>query len=193
MTKDVSQVKQKLTEMVAYGNTHVPLGLIWGWHLLSPNAPFQDGKPYGTPNVIKIVVLVTDGANTYALNSNNQVCGSGNNLYYCTPDTNDSNYTGLGYMWQNRIARGTTANGNGDFSRPDLALNDRLKVLCSNMLAQGINMYTVPLEVTDTNIKSLLQGCASAPGNYIDVTDKTKLQAAFTNIAGSIGNLRVSH
>ena len=188
MTTDMSAVNTELTQMVAYGNTHIPLGLVWGWHLLSPNAPFADGSAYGAANVMKIVVLVTDGENTYNINTNNQVCKSGNNLTYCTPDTNDSTYTGLGYKWQNRISQ-----NNGDFSNPAAAMNDRLGKLCSNMQTAGVTMYTVPLEVTDTNIKTLLQGCASGNDKYLDVASSSDLAAAFANIAGSISNLRVSH
>lgn len=189
ITTDMTSVNSKLDAMVANGNTHIPLGLIWGWHLLSPNTPFSDGVAYGTKGTVKIVVLVTDGENTYTTNANNQICKNGSgSLYYCTPDTNDSNYTGYGYKWQKRIS----TNG-GDFSTPVQAMNDRLGKLCANMISQKIEMYTVPVQVSDANIKGLLKSCATGTDHYIDVADASGLDDAFSNIAGSISGLRVAH
>ncbi len=172
MTTDMTAVKTELKAMIASGDTEIPVGLVWGWHLLSPNAPFADGVAYGTVGTTKIAVLVTDGQNTYGTGVNGQ---------------DDSAYTALGYIWQNRIS--TDA---GSFTDPASALNDRLAKLCTNMKAQNIVIYTVPVEVTDTGIKTLLQNCASSASNYIDVTASSQLAAAFANIAGSIGHLRLA-
>ena len=194
MTTDMNSVNAKLDNMVAYGNTHVPLGLVWGWHLISPNSPFSDGSAYNAAGVIKIVVLVTDGANTYTTNANNQLCKSGSTINYCNNSpfnkikTNDSNYTGYGYVWQKRIA-----NDAGSSSDMVDAMNDRLAKLCTNMKAQKIQMYTVPVQVTEAGIKSLLKACATDDDHYIDVASADDLEDAFSNIAGSISGLRVAH
>jgi hypothetical protein len=176
MTTDMTAVKTELGSMIAKGDTEIPVGLVWGWHLLSPNTPFADGTAYGTANTTKIVVLVTDGANTYGNSSNNTV-NSADNSYY----------TALGYIWQQRISTAT-----GSFTDPVTALNNRLATLCTNMKAQNIVIYTVPVEVTDTGIQTLLQNCASSSADYINVTASSQLAAAFTNIAGSIGHLRIA-
>ena len=150
---------------------------MWGWHVLSPNPPFADGTAYGTTGTIKVVVLVTDGANTYGSSAN----------------PNFSHYTALGYAANKRIDSSGTASGTAS------ALNSRLSALCSNMKTKNadgtwkINIYTVPLEVTDTGIKSLLQGCVTDPANYLDVASSSDLASAFANIAGSISALRVAH
>ena len=83
LSTNMTTVKSKLNAMIAAGDTEIPLGLMWGWHLLSPNAPFADGAAYGTANTVKIAVLVTDGQNTYSTGVN------GNN---------NSVYTALGYV-----------------------------------------------------------------------------------------------
>ena len=200
LTTDISAVKSELTQMVANGNTHIPIGMAWGWNLLSPNMPFG-AQPYGTKNLLKIAVLVTDGANTYSQSGapgsstyvNVKICKNGGGLYYCpgtsgSPADDNSNYTGYGYSWQKRIKT-----DGGSYGDPVTAMNNRLTKLCANMKAAGVTIYTVPVEVTDTSIKSLLQGCASTPDKYIDVSSSSGLAAAFNNIAGSIGSLRVSH
>lgn len=59
---DQASLNAALDGMVANGETYIATGLLWGWRLLSPNAPFADGGPYGSTN--KVLVLMTDGANT---------------------------------------------------------------------------------------------------------------------------------
>jgi Flp pilus assembly protein TadG len=44
------------------GETYIAPGLLWAWRLLSPKPPFGDGAGYGAAK--KIIVLMTDGANT---------------------------------------------------------------------------------------------------------------------------------
>jgi hypothetical protein len=53
-----------LDGMSANGETYIAPGLLWAWRLLSPNQPFADGGAYESTR--KIVVLMTDGANTYS-------------------------------------------------------------------------------------------------------------------------------
>ncbi len=178
LTTDMSAVRTKLSKMIAVGDTEIPLGLVWGWHLLSPNTPFADGVAYNTAGTLKIVVLVTDGQNTY--NSNN--------------NPNASFYTAYAYAAAQRIAGSTSAAATAS------ALDDRLTQLCANMKTpkntdgnDHVIIYTVPVGVTDANIKSRLQACASKPEYYIDVANAAGLQGAFANIAGSISGLRVAH
>jgi hypothetical protein len=48
------------------GGTNQAEGLAWGWRVLSPSAPFTEGRPYNDPSdpVRKVIVLMTDGENT---------------------------------------------------------------------------------------------------------------------------------
>jgi len=48
-----SGLKAAISNMTAVGDTNIPMGLVWGWHLLSPNAPFSDGVAYGTPKTTR--------------------------------------------------------------------------------------------------------------------------------------------
>jgi Flp pilus assembly protein TadG len=163
-------LKSKVDALNASGETHIPLGMAWGWHLVSPNGPFSDGVPYSTTNTQKVVVLMTDGDNTYSVQDSN----------------NRSNYDGYGFIWQNRT--GTTSNNSG--TRQD-AIDDRLALICTNMKAAGIVLYTVRVEVT-TGSSSLLQNCATTPDKFYDVQSASNLTAVFSAIAGSIQNLRIS-
>jgi Mg-chelatase subunit ChlD len=63
LTSDWSSAKSTLDDMKASGKTNLTIGLVWGWHVLSPGAPFTEGTP-SSPAVEKYIVFLTDGMNT---------------------------------------------------------------------------------------------------------------------------------
>jgi Flp pilus assembly protein TadG len=174
-----SALKTAINAMQAGGDTNIPMGLMWGWHTLSPNAPFADGVAYLTPKHKKIVILMTDGQNT--------MTDSGN--------ANGSFYSGVGYAWQGRVlqANGTPIGSNNTQAERTAALDDRLSKLCTNMKAvdKDIEIYTMRVEVTG-GTSTVLQNCASAADHYFDVTNSAQLDATFQQIAGSIASLHLS-
>ena len=170
LTTNMTSVKATIDSFVATGNTNIPLGLVWGWHTLSPTGPFADGVAYGTPKVRKIIILMTDGQNTSSVTSN----------------TNQSTYSGLGYIWQNLL--GMTS---GSSSARTTRMDERLAALCTNIKAQNITIYTVRVEDTSGS-SSLLQTCASSPDKFYDVQTASQLNATFEAIAGSIDDLRIA-
>lgn len=173
LTTDTASIKTAIDSMVAVGDTNIPLGMMWGWHALTPNAPLSDGSPYGTTHLRKIVILMTDGNNTMGDPSS-------------ASEQNKSYYSALGYIWQNimGITSGTTA-------QRTTAMDNRLALLCTNMKAKDIVIYTVRVEVT-AGSSTVLQDCASTPDKFYDVQDVSQLGAAFDAIAGSIDNLRIA-
>jgi Flp pilus assembly protein TadG len=181
LTTDFTTLKSAINTMSAGGDTNVPMGLVWGWHLLSPNAPFGDGVPYLTPKHKKIVVLMTDGANTMTINSSTN---------------NKSNYSGEGYVWQGREtqADGTAlVDVNSSAATRTAAMDDRLQKLCTNMKAGsvGIEIYAVGVGVTSSS-QALLQACASGSDHYFDVSSGTDLTSTFQTIANQIAQLHLS-
>mgnify|MGYP001059696672 CR=1 FL=1 len=170
LTTDWTSLKTKINSFNAVGETHIPLGLAWGWNVLSPTGPFSDGVSYSTPKTTKIIVLMTDGENTYTT----------------TNSSNDSNYDGYSFIWANRM--GSTS---GNSSARTTAIDNRLPLLCTNMKNAGIVIYTVRVEVK-TGSSALLQGCATKPEFFYDVQSASNLNAVFSAIAGSIENLRIS-
>jgi Mg-chelatase subunit ChlD len=68
LTNDKSTLLSRIDDFVATGDTFIPSGLIWGWRVLSKDAPFDEAHDYnevvnGNP-IRKIMILMTDGANT---------------------------------------------------------------------------------------------------------------------------------
>ncbi len=64
LTTNTDSIQQQLDDMTPYEWTNVALGMSYGWHLLSPNAPFDQGADYNDGETLKAIVLLTDGAQT---------------------------------------------------------------------------------------------------------------------------------
>ena len=67
LTTSRTAVKSLVQSFTPKGETYIPGGLIWGWRMLSPQAPF-DARPNTTEAPTrKFLVLMTDGLNTKSL------------------------------------------------------------------------------------------------------------------------------
>jgi Flp pilus assembly protein TadG len=173
LTTNHQAIKNTIALMTAVGDTNIPAGLVWGWHLLAPHAPFADGVAYDDQETKKIIVLMTDGQNRVldAHDSDNQ---------------NNSFYSSIGYIWMNRL--GITS-GTDDQRRA--ALDSRLSTLCTNIKNKKIIIYTVRVEVADGS-STVLRNCATTPAMFRDVQNASQLEATFDAIAGEITELRLS-
>jgi Flp pilus assembly protein TadG len=63
MSTDYAGLKSAISSMSPYWNTNITLGAEFGWHLLSPNAPYT-AAPYTKKDNHKFMVLLTDGMQT---------------------------------------------------------------------------------------------------------------------------------
>lgn len=169
LTTDMAKVKAGINGMVATGDTYSNVGLMWGWHTLSPNAPFADGVAYSGP-VQKIVVLMTDGENAA----------------YNNTSPNASIYSGGGFYPQGRF--GATS---GTALERRAALDARMAEVCTNLKAKGVVVYTIRVEVTG-GTGDALRNCATDTGKFFDVTVASQLNDTFTAIANTLLNLRIA-
>lgn len=170
LTNNATVLNTVLTKMTAIGDTNLAVGLQWGWLALSPTAPFSDGVAYNTPNTTKIMVFLTDGYNTNTDNNN----------------SDDSYYSSVGYIWQNRL--GITS---GSAAQRTTAMDTRTTAICNHIKAAGVTVYTVRIDVSGVS-PAVLQTCASSPAQFYDVPNVANLPAAFNAIAGQIGKLRLA-
>lgn len=63
LTNSKTTLQSSVNGLTASGNTYINVGLVWGWRLLSPTAPFTEGSEYDDPDWSKTIVLMTDGNN----------------------------------------------------------------------------------------------------------------------------------
>ncbi len=175
LTANRTTVDSAINAMQPNGNTNIQEGLMWGWRVLSPNAPFTEGKTYTAPNNRKVVVLMTDGENHPATVSDSL-------------NINKSEYSAFGYSkW------GYLVNSN-DFNTIKGAMDDRMLVGCENMKAKGMLIYTIAFG-SDTDVAGsagLLKQCASDPSYYYAPKTSNDLKPVFLKIAQSINSLRIA-
>jgi Flp pilus assembly protein TadG len=64
LTDNFAGIKSQLNVMKPYAYTHVALGVEFGYHVLSPNAPYAEGVSYADKGTNKYMVVLTDGEQT---------------------------------------------------------------------------------------------------------------------------------
>jgi Flp pilus assembly protein TadG len=69
LTDNQSKLDGTIDGLVATGETYIPAGLLWGWHILDSAEPISSAKSAATIKDMggsKSIVLMTDGQNTLA-------------------------------------------------------------------------------------------------------------------------------
>jgi len=68
LTNDLNQTKSSITGLDAAGWTYLPSGLMWGWRTLDSRAPFLEASANRDGKTDKVMIVMTDGANTRSKN-----------------------------------------------------------------------------------------------------------------------------
>lgn len=68
LTDNMNKTKSAITGLNAAGWTYLPSGLMWGWRTLDDRAPFQQAAASSDKRTDKIMIVMTDGANTRSKN-----------------------------------------------------------------------------------------------------------------------------
>ncbi len=64
MTSNQTKLQSTINALNASGYTYGNIGMVWGWRLISPEAPFTEGVAYDEKAWDKVIVMMTDGQNT---------------------------------------------------------------------------------------------------------------------------------
>ena len=169
LTSTLSTLTTAASTLQANGTTNIMEGLMWGWRVLSPGAPFTEGRAYSAPNNRKVIILMTDGYNNY---------GGVNNM-------NDSTYFTYGFA-----RNGLLGNATNDNNALDALLDAKTLQACTNAKAMGITIYTIAFG--NTADSSMLQSCASKPAYFYFPQNASDLDPVFQSIAQSLTSLRIS-
>ena len=73
LTTDFGALRSTVSSMQPSGNTNVTIGVSWGLATLTAGAPLSTARPFGTQNLSKLMIVLTDGDNTrnrFTSNSN---------------------------------------------------------------------------------------------------------------------------
>jgi Flp pilus assembly protein TadG len=208
-TAGQTAIKASIDAMSPTGATNVPEGMAWGWRVLSSGVPFTEGRLDTEKGNDKVVIVLTDGQNTYYTPSS---------LGFSDPANDKSTYSAYGYAgkWNSavyatsRIFLGTSSNvSKTDYSNANYtkAMNEQFKTLCDNAKATGVLVMTVSLDLNsgDTTEKAqmdALKACSSdsrfrkdpttglAAKLYWNATGGN-LADKFKEIADELSNLRI--
>ncbi|ESZ29575.1 MULTISPECIES: pilus assembly protein [unclassified Mesorhizobium] len=199
-----------INAMAPTGNTNVPEGLAWGWRTVSSNEPFTQGRPNTERGNDKVVIVLTDGANTYSIGPSNDMTSN-----YAK---NGSTYAAYGYTGPNfpkpvepatRLFVNTTvAKTTYTATNYTAALDEQMQTLCANAKNSNILLMTVSLDLVSSKPAEktaidALKKCSSDSRFRKDPTDPSKpaklywnatgatLSQSFKEIADELSNLRI--
>jgi Flp pilus assembly protein TadG len=201
----LTAIKSAIDGMKPNGNTNVPEGTAWGWRTVSSSEPFTGGRLETEKGNDKVVIVLTDGANTYSVPNSDP---AGNKSTYAA-----YGYTGVGYngTGTTRLFMGVSgAIGPYNYSSGNYAaaLNEQMATLCANAKSANLLVMTVALDLSEsyadekTQIEALRK-CASDSRFRKDPTDPRKpaklfwnasssnLAEKFKEIADELSNLRI--
>lgn len=170
LTTDKAAVQFMIGGMIAKGGTNILEGLMWGWRVLSPEAPFTEGRSYDDPENTKYLILMTDGENWHQAQSNH----------------NKSSYHSFGYAVKGRL--GTTYTNSALIAQ----MNSKTLAACSNAKAAGIKVYTVAFRLDEGPTRAMLASCASSTAEAFVASNGAALVLAFESIAREIAKLRIA-
>ncbi|HSM19661.1 MAG TPA: hypothetical protein VK844_04770 [Hyphomicrobiales bacterium] len=171
LTGSKSALTSALNRMDANGMTNIQSGVMWGWRVVSPNPPFTEGVARGDKEWIKVIVLMTDGANTHR----------GKN------SPNMSMYSAFGFARNGRL--GTPTNNTRTLVE---RMNERTLEACGNAKADNIMIYTVAFGISDGATRTLLRDCATKPEMAFTPENGRDLIATFNQIGVELSSLRIA-
>jgi Flp pilus assembly protein TadG len=213
-TASRTTVLNQINEMVANfrGGTFINLGLQAGWWTISPRwrgaAGWGDATlplNYGTPYMKKVIVLMTDGNNTwfdypdrapgacYASSSSpSGNCPVPNWTGDLSENDGNTDFTAYGRLLSNTMnlpaGQNTQANATAN-------LDAKMSQLCTIIKQTGTIIYTILFNhngsVTNST-KTLFQNCATTPQHYFLDATADELRASFSKIGGQLASLRIS-
>ncbi len=80
----------------------------------------------------------------------------------------------------------------GDGSSPSPEVDARQQILCNNIKAAGITIYTVQVNTDGQPTSALLRNCASTLDKFFLLTSSTAIVTTFNQIGTALSNLRVA-
>lgn len=205
LTADRDVLTKAVNAMVASGNTNVTEGIAWGMRTLSSGEPFTEGRPENERGNDKIMVVLTDGANTYSS------AQSGNRSH------NGSTYAAYGYTAKkqpgeskSRLTMGTNvAHGSTNYGS---AMNQQMLKACEEAKTENpttkrdtIQILVIALDLNARDDKAMidsLRTCASVKPSWFTMAngesklfwnvDSNGADAAFEEIAKLLSVLRIT-
>ncbi|WP_295812177.1 TadE/TadG family type IV pilus assembly protein [uncultured Nitratireductor sp.] len=211
----LSEIDTAIDAMEANGATNVTEGLAWGWRVVSGRAPFTEGRPDTEKGNDKVVIVLTDGANTY-YTPTSITAQSYSGTYYRSGGNDlagaKSVYSNYGYVrnrdGESRLFEGADGVSEHNYSNGNYsaAMTSHMSAICENAKSDNIIVMTVALDLdsrdnTEKKQIDALKACASDSRTRKDGNGKPvklfwnatggDLDDAFKAIGDELSNLRI--
>jgi hypothetical protein len=182
LTDKRGKVEEAIDDMIAYPamGTYIPTGLVWGWRVLGPNAPFTEGVGPGDEyydKTVKALVLLTDGENSVTAASNH----------------NKSVFSAFNYV--GTTVDGTHQLGSSSASVAQSVLDEKTADLCEDVKGGGIRLYTITFGSIPNSAKDLMRNCASVDDGqslYYHAPGNDALEGIFASIGEDLSEIHLS-
>ncbi|MGV6802117.1 MAG: pilus assembly protein TadG-related protein [bacterium] len=177
LTTHKANVKSTIDALEPGGTTNTAIGTIWGWRVLSHDAPFTEGVDTSKDNTWrKAIVIMTDGQNYVSKHSDSH---------------NKSGFESHGYVSEDRLNLGVDTEA---YRREQARKTIRI---CQRMQAEGIKVFTVGFSISaGSESDDMLKACASTPTGenktYYLAKNASELKSAFREITEDLVNLHIS-
>ncbi|SIP99057.1 Flp pilus assembly protein TadG [Rhizobium sp. RU20A] len=172
LSDDKAAIKSSIEALSAGGSTGGHIGVAWGWYMVSPKFSYlfptaRQAGPYNTEKTKKIVILMTDGEYNSA---------------YCD-----------GVIARNSLTGSGASSQHINCDAPNGGAYEQAQALCTSMKAAGVTVYTVGLELVNTQAaRDLIAKCATSERHVYYPNSGTALKEAFRNIGRDISGPVVS-
>lgn len=180
LTSDLTGISLQIDALSAErgGGTLTSEGVMWGWRVLSPSAPFTEGAAY-SEDTLKVIVLMGDGAPDVVRRPNNVDGMYGDYTAYGYP--NHFGYSGL--TFDNTLTR--AENYQAWLAQKTL---DACSAAKNAYPDNPIQIYAVLFNDGDADAaQTLMQDCATVVlTHYHEASDLQTLGDAFTEIGDAI-------
>ena len=176
LTNDKNMILAEIDDMEADGHTNIHQGVVWGWRVLSPQAPFTNGREMPAENsdedLKRVLIVMTDGANTY----------QGQNSF------NRTRINAYGYGAEERL--GNNIDSSGEIQNK---MDERTALACENAKRDGeIDIYTISFQIRDQATINMMRNCATRSSMAYKADSNSALLEAFERIAEEITKLRLN-
>jgi len=170
LTASKSNLKDRISDFSAAGSTAGHIGTAWGWYTIAPSFndlwPSSAAGAYNDPNVLKAVIIMTDGEF---------------NVTYCSG------------VYSSDAPNASNTDQIGDCDAPNGDAFDQAEALCDGMKAQGVLVYTVGFQVPANGAAAqIMRDCATSASMAFLPTSGADLTDAFKAIGADIYRLRIS-
>jgi hypothetical protein len=216
LTTDQSTLNNAISQMTPGGSTIIPVGLLWGWRMLSsswsgniagsgngwvssdPSLP----KPETAQGLQRVMIVLTDGENQIGAAGSipndlyfNGLSGVGTrSLAAPTVLRTDGSNLSNGLTDSSELHGGSPADptSGNNAGYPD-DVNTFQAAVCTAIKQSGVTIYAITFgsDASNSVAQQAMQNCAT-PGDYYHAPDNTTLNAIFQQIAGHLGVLRLT-